>query len=61
MITSILFFWADPSRLASHIAKAACVALLPHLGKLREEDLTPLAVRVCLDPENVKMSLFFIL
>ncbi len=43
----------DPARVASHVAKAVCVALLPHLAKLKEEDLTPLAVRVCLDPENV--------
>jgi len=49
MITFVL----DPARVASHVAKAVCVALLPHLSKLRAEDLTPIAVRVCLDPENV--------
>ena len=48
----------DPSRLASHVAKAVCVALLPHLDKLREEELSPLAVRVCLDPENVRPIFF---
>lgn len=42
----------DPARVASHIAKAVCNALQPHLAKLRDQDLTPLAVRVSLDPEN---------
>jgi len=42
----------DPSRITSHIAKAISMALLPHLKQLKKEDLSPLAVKVCLDPEN---------
>ena len=44
----------DPSRITSHIAKAISMALLPHLKQLKNEDLSPLAVKVCLDPENVR-------
>ena len=44
----------DPSRITSHIAKAISMALLPHLKQLKKEDLSPLAVKVCLDPENVR-------
>ena len=42
----------DPSRITSHIAKAISMALLPHLKQLKKEDLSPLAVKVCLDPET---------
>ena len=47
----------DPSRLTSHIAKAISMALLPHLKQLKIQDLSPLAVKVCLDPENVSYIL----
>ena len=43
----------ETARAAGVIAKAVCVALVPHLEKLKEADLSPLAVRVNLDPENV--------
>ena len=43
----------DPTRLTSHIAKAISMALLPHLKSLKTKDLSPLAVKVSLDPENV--------
>ena len=46
----------DPSRITSHIAKAISMALLPHLKQLKKEDLSPLAVKVCLDPENVRFG-----
>ena len=44
----------DPARAAGHLARAICMALTPHLGKLKDADLTPLSVRVNLDPENVR-------
>ena len=43
----------DPARAAGHLARAICMALLPHMAKLKEADLTPLAVRVNLDPDSV--------
>ena len=43
----------DPARAAGHLARAICMALTPHLGKLKEADLSPLAVRVNLDPDSV--------
>ena len=42
-----------PARAAEGIARAVSVALLPHLQALKEEGLTPLAVRVTLDQDNV--------
>jgi hypothetical protein len=48
----------DPSRITSHIAKAISMALLPHLKQLKQEDFSPLAVKVCLDPENVRLKFF---
>ena len=47
----------DPARAAGHLARAICMALTPLLGKLKEADLTPLGVRVTLDPENVSTVL----
>ena len=47
----------DPSRITSHIAKAISMALLPNLKQLKAENLSPLAVKVCLDPENVRSHL----
>jgi len=43
-----------PARAAEGIARAVSVALLPHLQALKEEGLTPLAVRVTLDQDNVQ-------
>jgi len=43
----------DPARAAEGVARSVCVALMPHLAQLKGEGLSPLAVRVCLDPENV--------
>ena len=47
----------DPARAAGHLARAICMALTPHLGKLKEADLTPLAVRVNLDPDSVSFEI----
>lgn len=46
----------DPALAAGHLARAICMALTPHLEKLKDADLTPLAVRVNLDPESVRNS-----
>jgi len=43
----------DPARAAEGVARSVCVALMPHLAQLKQEGLSPLAVRVCLDPDNV--------
>ena len=45
-----------PARAAEGIARAVSVALLPHLQALKEEGLTPLAVRVTLDQDNVSQQ-----
>lgn len=42
----------DPAKTAGFLARAVCLALTPHLKKLKEAYLSPLAVRVNLDPEN---------
>lgn len=47
----------DPARAAGHLARAICMALTPNLAKLKEADLTPLAVRATLDPECVRCQL----
>lgn len=47
-------FFLDPARVASQVADAVCFALGSHLKELKSSDLTPLAVRVHLDPENVR-------
>ena len=46
----------DPARAAEGVARAVCVALMPHLLQLKEEGLSPLAVRVSLEPDNVRIS-----
>jgi len=43
----------DPARAAEGVARSVCLALMPHLAQLKGEGLTPLAVRVCLEPDNV--------
>ena len=45
----------DPARAAEGVARSVCVALMPHLAQLKQEGLSPLAVRVCLDPDNVSI------
>ena len=47
----------DPTRTDEGVAQAVSVALLPHLPTLNQEQLSPLAVRVCLDldPDNVSV------
>ncbi len=49
----------DPTRAAELVARAVSVALLPHLPTLNQEQLSPLAVRVCLDldPDNVSVCM----
>ena len=43
----------DPARAAEGVARAVCLALLPSLTIMKEADLSPLAVRVSTDPDNV--------
>ena len=44
----------DLSRLAESLAGAFCVALVPQLDELKEEILSPLALKVNIHPENVR-------
>ena len=46
----------DPARAAGHLARAICMALTPNLAKLKSDELSPLAVRVNLDPDNVSFK-----
>ena len=46
----------DPARAAEGVARSVCLALMPHLAQLKGEGLTPLAVRVCLEPDNVSIN-----
>ena len=43
----------DPTRIAEGIARAVGAPLVPHLQTLKQDNSTPLAVRVTLDTENV--------
>ena len=43
----------DPARASEGVARAVCVALLPSLETLRQEEKSPLAVRVSTQPDNV--------
>ncbi|XP_076462589.1 uncharacterized protein LOC143294953 isoform X2 [Babylonia areolata] len=43
----------DLSRLAETLANAVCIALTPHLQKLREAALTKIGLRVTLQPDSV--------
>ena len=45
----------DPARVSEGVARAVCVALLPGLEQMRDEGLSPLAVRVSTEPDNVSM------
>jgi len=42
----------DPTRVASVFAKAVCVAVIPLLKQLKNQSLSPFAVKISLDPEN---------
>lgn len=43
----------DLSRLAETLSNATCIALTPHLDKLKEADLTKVALRVNIEIEKV--------
>lgn len=43
----------DPARSSEGVARATCIALLPHLNQLKMDDLTPVGVRVVLDQDKV--------
>lgn len=45
---------ADHSRLTENVARAFCVALLPHLKLLKEDGMAKLGLRVTLDSDQVK-------
>ena len=47
----------DPTRVAEEVARAVGVALVPLLSDLKKENLSPLAVRVSLDEDNVSFKL----
>ena len=48
----------DPARASEGVARAVCVALLPSLETLRQEEKSPLAVRVSTQPDNVSKEWF---
>ena len=43
----------DLSRLGETLATACCMALIPHLGKLKEAALTRIGLRVTIKPDTV--------
>ena len=43
----------DPARASEGVARGVCVALLPGLATLKSSDLSPLAIRVSTQPDNV--------
>ena len=47
----------DPARASEGVARGVCVALLPGLATLKSSDLSPLAIRVSTQPDNVSKSL----
>ena len=49
----------DLSRLADMLSGACCIALTPHLDKLREAGLTRIGLRVSIDSEMVSPLLYF--
>ncbi len=49
---------ADPTRVAESVARAVGVALSPALTRLKQEGLSPLAVRVTLDQDNVSVHFY---
>ncbi len=49
---------SDQMGTASGLAKAVCVAMSPHLEKLRKANMTTIAIRITLDPEKVEDSCY---
>ena len=49
----------DPTRVAEGAARAVGIALIPHLANLKKDNLSPLAVRITLDQDNVSSSFIF--
>lgn len=47
---------ADHSRLTENVARAFCVALLPHLKLLKEDGMAKLGLRVTLDSDQVRAA-----
>ena len=47
----------DPARASEGVARAVCQALQPSLVSLRQEDSSPLAVRVSTQPDNVSSNI----
>ena len=43
----------DPARASEGVARAVGVALLPSLDNIKSQELSPLAVRVSTEPDNV--------
>ena len=54
-LSNIDFDPPDPMSTSSLLAKAVCSALVGHLKRLVTADITTLAVRFTLDPENVML------
>ena len=50
----------DPTRIAEGVARAVGVALTSHLHTLKEENCTPLSVRITLDQDNVSNLILFL-
>ena len=48
----------DVSRMAETLANAACIALTPHLDKLREANLVKIGLRVTLETDQVPTSIY---
>ena len=48
----------DPARASEGVARAVCVALLPSLKTIRQEEKSPLAVRASTQPDNVSREWF---
>jgi hypothetical protein len=51
---------SDVTRVAESVARAVGVALLPYLVRLKEEGLSPLAVRIIIDQDNVSSARFYL-
>ena len=47
---------ADPTRVASIFAKHVTHAMVPHLKHIKHQGLTPFAVKISLDPDNVSYT-----
>ena len=47
----------DPARASEGVARAVGVALLPSLDNIKSQELSPLAVRVSTEPDNVSFNI----